>query len=201
MIKTYELIKFKGINEFIAASPDEIIQKVSFVDTYAYILPANVNVELIRELVQKYHDAGKRYNFGDLLDEASIEHYREAWDAERWDRDCIVVFPNDNVEWAICEMRDLEYVEAIEYWDGTEKVEIWLNDITERHTVEVGQDSAVELYNLGSSHGMLYRVVSVDGYPPAEGQKYLLHEWSQEQGIVDSAKFYSLNDVLPNDVL
>lgn len=145
MIKTYELIKFKGINEFIAASPDEIIQKVSFVDTYAYI--------------------------------------------------------NDNVEWAICEMRDLEYVEAIEYWDGTEKVEIWLNDITERHTVEVGQDSAVELYNLGSSHGMLYRVVSVDGYPPAEGQKYLLHEWSQEQGIVDSAKFYSLNDVLPNDVL
>ena len=103
---------FKGINEFIAASPDEIIQKVSFVDTYAYILPANVDVELIRELVKKYHEGGKRYNFGDLLDEAGIEHYREAWDAERWDRDCIVVFPNDNVEWAICETRDLEPVEA-----------------------------------------------------------------------------------------
>ena len=167
----------------------------------AFLLPCDVDKELIKKLIKLYQEQGSKKNFDELLNEYNINYDRANY-SEYADSDVLVVFPDEkNLDDAVVHMSDLWDSEVIEYFDGNTIREIWLDkDNVYYIDVTVDDDSRVSLdawngnnwcYQSPFNHACIYKVISVDDADPEDNEQYLFYEWTQFQGNIPRGKFLS----------
>jgi len=200
-VKKFELVRLESDKEFMVFEPDEIVQKISFFETYAYICQPDTDVNLLKKVVEEYQETEDE--FEEIAQRYGIK-CEIADDSEEYDPDLILVFPDENSDEAICKMSALDPMDVAVYWDGSNLREIWLDIYAiERHTVEIDTDSEVNLdecdghdrcYKSLFNHGRIYKVVSVDGGAPDQDKKYLLYQFTQWQGSIPKAEFLNARE-------
>jgi len=199
--RKFRLVKCENDNDYLIFTPDEIVNKVDFFESYAFLLPCDVDKELIKKLIKLYQEQGSKKNFDELLNEYNISYDRANY-SEYADSDVLVVFPDEkNLDDAIVHMSDLWDSEVIEYFDGNTIREIWLDkDNVYYIDVIVDDDSKVSLdawngnnwcYLSPFNHACIYKVVSVDDADPEDNEQYLFYEWTQFQGNIPRGRFLS----------
>lgn len=206
-LKEIELWKVQGDGGFIIVESKDIIQRVSFFETNAYMFDHNIDIDLLRKVLVEYKERkedDKYLSFYEVLDEYNIT-YDVAGDEEDYDPNIILCFPDDeDIEWAICAMGDLEGVSDVyRYWDGHNWREIWAEmEVVHRIKLVIDEDTKESLdewdgsnfyYRYKFNHASLYRIISIDDELVED--KYLLWEWTQWQGSLDEGTIINVKDI------
>jgi len=195
-LKELELWKLYGETQYLIVDPKDVIKRFSFIEVNAYMFSSDIDEELLREALAEYQDRKKndRYlSFYEVLDEYNIP-YRVAGDAEDYNPNILLCFPDSGPQWAICTMDDLEGLSDVyRYWNGSNWGEIWFDTQAQyKISIVIDEDTKENLdewdgsnwfYKQRFNNADLYRVVSIDD-EPVDG-KWLLWEWSQWQGSLD----------------
>ena len=134
-LKELELWKLYGETQYLIVDPKDVIKRFSFIEVNAYMFSSDIDEELLREALAEYQDRKKndRYlSFYEVLDEYNIP-YRVAGDAEDYNPNILLCFPDSGPQWAICTMDDLEGLSDFYSMEWVELGEIWF-DI--RHNIK-----------------------------------------------------------------
>ena len=205
-MKKKEIILWKlvGDDYYIVIDPDEemrnITKKISFFETTAYMFDPDIDINLLKKCLIEYKNREEDdLLFGDILDKYGI-NYEIADDSEFFDPDVVLCFPeDDDIDYAICTMDDLcdSIVSVFRYWDGSNMQEIWFDVCGDEEVkIVIDQDSKINLdqwdgsnwmFKCRFNHGSLYRIIEIDDEPIKE-EKWLLWEWSQCQGALDTGQ-------------
>ena len=201
-MKKKEIILWRlvGDDYYIVIDPNDITKKVSFFETTAYMFDPDIDINLLKKCLIEYKNREDDLSFGDILDKYGI-NYEIADDSEFFDPDAVLCFPDDDdVDYAICTMDDLcedDIVSVFRYWDGSNMQEIWFDVCGDEEVkIVIDQDSKINLDQWDGSnwmfkrrfnHGSLYIIIEIDDEPIKE-EKWLLWEWSQCQGALDTGQ-------------
>ncbi len=196
--KELELWKLYGEDKYLVVNPDELIQRVSFYETEAYMFSPDTDMDLIRKVLAEYRnrkEEDETLRFYEILDEYGIA-YEGTDEAEDYNPDVVLCFPNDDdLKWAVCRMSDLilGVSDVFHYWDGSNWQEIWAeNDVQHRLSVVIDEETKENLdewdgsnwcYLQPFNHGRLYKILTVDSKPVEN--KWLLWESADWQGSLD----------------
>jgi len=172
--------------------PEELVNKIPLNDELAYLFPDLEVSEENQAMLESLLEGVDYYEIEELLDEEGIK-YEIAGDSEE-SKSMLVYFADSKV---IVNLEDCEAYPVYEYWDGSNLREIWFdgNMIDNETEIEYDDEYYEDLdewdgsnwsYNGRFNHGRKYRILTIDG-EHVEG-KYLIHEWSQYQGSLDTGE-------------